>query len=98
MGALLVSMGLTMAGISLSAIPSWLSNAAQPVIGVSLGVRFSAEFRHTAPRWLLSVALSTCAMLALCAGFAGLLAWATGLHPATMVLGSALFLWWRARV
>lgn len=89
MGALLVSMGFTMAGISLSAIPPWLSNSAQLVIGVSLGVRFSAEFLHTAPRWLLSVALSTCAMLALCAGFAGLLAWATGLHPATMVLGSA---------
>jgi uncharacterized membrane protein AbrB (regulator of aidB expression) len=34
-------------------------NAAQLVIGVSLGVRFSAEFLHTAPRWLAAVALGT---------------------------------------
>ena len=39
MGALVVSMGFTMAGINLSAIPQWMTNAAQLVIGVSLGVR-----------------------------------------------------------
>lgn len=89
MGALLASMGLTMAGLQLSPVPSWLSNAAQLVIGVSLGVRFTAEFLHTAPRWLLSVGFGTLLMLALCAGFAGLLAWATGLHPATLILASA---------
>jgi membrane AbrB-like protein len=89
MGALLVAMGLTMAGIELSAVPQWMTNAAQLVIGVSLGVRFSAEFLRTAPRWLASVALGTLVMIALCAGFALLLAWGTGLHWATMVLGTS---------
>ena len=89
MGALVVAMGLTMAGVSLSAIPQWLSNAAQLVIGVSLGVRFTSEFVHTAPRWLVSVALGTVGMVGVCAGFAWLLSLATGLHWATMVLGTS---------
>jgi membrane AbrB-like protein len=89
MGALLVAMGLTMSGIELSALPPWMNNAAQLLIGVSLGVRFSAEFVHTAPRWLASVAVGTVGMIALCAGFAALLAWGTQLHWATMILGTS---------
>lgn len=89
LGPLLVAIGFTVAGVTLSAVPHWLSNAAQLVIAVSLGVRFSREFLHTAPRWLLSVALGTLVMLTLCAGFAFLLAWATGLHPATLILGTS---------
>ncbi len=89
MGALFVAMGLTMGSVSLSAMPAWLSNAAQLVIGVSLGVRFTADFIHTAPRWLGSVALGTLVMIGLCAGFAWLLSLSTGLHPATLVLGTS---------
>jgi len=89
MGSLVVSMGLTMAGITLSAIPVWLSNVAQLVIGVSLGVRFTAGFLHTAPRWLASVAFGTLVMMGLCAGFAGLLSLGTGLHPVTLLLGTS---------
>ncbi len=89
MGALVVSMGLTMASVHLSAIPQWMTNAAQLVIGVSLGVRFSADFLHTAPRWLAAVALGTLVMVGVCAAFAWALAWGTGLHPATMILGTS---------
>jgi uncharacterized protein len=89
MGAFLASMGLTVAGIDLSALPQWMTNAAQLVIGVSLGVRFRAEFIRTAPRWLGSVALGTAGMIALCAGFGALLALGTGLHWATLVLGTS---------
>ena len=89
MGALLAAMALTMASIELSALPGFLTNAAQLLIGVSLGVRFSAEFVHTAPRWLASVALGTVAMIVLCTGMAALLAWMTGLHWATMILGTS---------
>jgi len=89
MGSLLVAMGLTMAGLELSALPVFLTNAAQLVIGVSLGVRFSAEFVHTAPRWLASVALGTVVMIVLCAAVAALLALGTGLHWATMILGTS---------
>lgn len=89
MGALLAAMGLTMAGVELSALPGWMTNAAQLVIGVSLGVRFRAEFVHTAPRWLASVAMGTVGMIALCAGFGALLALGAGLHWGTMVLGTS---------
>ena len=88
-GPLLVAMGLTIAGQPLSAVPTWLSNAAQLVIAISLGVRFSREFLHTAPRWLGSVALGTLGMIVLCGAFGWLLAWGTGLHPATLILGTS---------
>ena len=89
MGALLVSMGLTLSGVYWSAVPTALSNAAQLVIGVSLGVRFQREFVHTAPRWLASVATGTAVMMVLSVGFGLALAWATGLHPATLILGTS---------
>ena len=89
MGPLLVSMGLTMAGVFLSGIPQWLTNAAQLLIAVSLGVRFSRAFLHAAPRWLASVAAGTLGMIALCSGFAWLLALATGLPLATLILGTS---------
>jgi membrane AbrB-like protein len=89
MGALLVSMGLTLSGLEWSTVPTVLSNAAQLVIGVSLGVRFQREFVHTAPRWLFSVALGTVGMLLLSAGFGQCLAWATGLQASTLILGTA---------
>lgn len=88
-GPLLVAMGFTLGGHTLSAVPLWLSNAAQLVIAVSLGVRFSREFLHTAPRWLAATAGGTVVMVVLCGGFAVLLARATGLHWATMVLGTS---------
>lgn len=89
MGALLAAMGLTMTGTELSALPTPLSNAAQLVIGVSLGVRFQRSFLRAAPLWLLSIALGTVGMIVVCGGFALLLAWGTGLHPATLVLGTS---------
>jgi uncharacterized protein len=89
MGALLASMALTMAGLELSAMPVAATNAAQLLIGVSLGVRFQREFLRAAPRWLMDVAVGTVGMLLLCAGFAWLLSWGTRLHPATLVLGTS---------
>ena len=89
LGALLVSMGLTTAGIELSALQQWMTNLAQLVIGVSLGVRFEARFVRTAPHWLLSVVLGTLGMIVLSACFAALLSLGTGVHPATMALGTS---------
>lgn len=89
MGALVVTMVITLAGVNLSAIPQPLSNAAQLVIGVSLGVRFTPAFVHTAPRWLASVAFASFFMMGICALFGWALSQATGLHPATLLLGTA---------
>ena len=89
MGALVVSMGLAMAGVALSAVPQGLVNAAQLVIGVSLGVRFRADFLRTAPRWLATVAGGTLVLMGVCALFAWLLARATGLPWDTLLLGTS---------
>jgi membrane AbrB-like protein len=89
MGSLLASMALTLAGQEWSAVPNELSNAAQLVIGVSLGIRFRRDFVSTAPRWLASVAWGSIVMMAASALFGAALAWGTGLHPATMILGTA---------
>ncbi|HSW19578.1 MAG TPA: AbrB family transcriptional regulator [Ramlibacter sp.] len=88
-GALLTSMALTMSGRELSAMPTWASNTAQLLIGVSLGVRFRAEFVRTAPRWLAAVACGTVAMVVLSVGMAWLMARLTGLAMPTLVLGTA---------
>ncbi|MDR6213056.1 AbrB family transcriptional regulator [Paracidovorax wautersii] len=89
MGALVVSMAIALCGITLSAVPQALVNAAQLVIGVSLGVRFRADFLHTAPRWLGSIAVGTVVLMLLCGLFAVALSWVTGLHWVTMVLGTS---------
>ncbi len=88
-GALAAAVLLTANGIALSAIPQGLLDAAQLVIGVSLGVRFTRSFAHQAPRWLASVAVATVLMIVACAGFAWLVAQAAGLHPATVLLGTS---------
>jgi membrane AbrB-like protein len=89
MGALLASMGVTLMGLQWSAIPQGLTNAAQLVIGVSLGVKFRKDFIHTAPQWLVSVAIGTLAMMLGSALFAWALAWGTDLHVATLSLGTS---------
>ena len=89
MGPMVVAMAITLAGVELSGVPAWMSNTAQLFIGVSLGVRFTPAFVHTAPRWLGAVALGTLVMIVLSAGLGGLLSLATGLHPATLLLGTA---------
>jgi uncharacterized protein len=88
-GALLAALLLTASGITLSAIPQGMTNAAQLVIGISLGVRFTRSFVHLAPRWLASVALATVAMIALCAAFAWALAQSTAIGWATLLLGTS---------
>jgi uncharacterized protein len=89
MGALIATLLVTLAGVQFSAIPGWMSAGAQLLIGVSLGVRFTPAFVHTAPRWLASVGVGSVLMMGLCAGFAWVMAQLTGLHPATMVLGTS---------
>lgn len=89
LGPLGVALALTAGGIELSALPRWASDLGQLFIGVALGARFTPAFVHTAPRWLASVALGTVAMILLCAAFALVVARFTGLHPATLMLGTS---------
>ena len=89
LGSLFASMALTGAGIELSAMPRGLSNAGQLAIGVALGTRFDPSFRHAAPRWLGAVAVGTLVMIVVSGAFAWLLALATGLNPATLMLATS---------
>ncbi|KAF1044146.1 AbrB family transcriptional regulator [Xylophilus sp.] len=88
-GAMVVSMALTMSGTTLSAVPQWMSNAAQLVIGVSLGVRFTWGFVRIAPRWMVTVAIGTAGLMAVSALFAWALARLTGLPWATLALATS---------
>ena len=88
-GALTAAFLITAFGISLSAIPQTMINAAQLLIGISLGVRFTNAFVHLAPRWLGSVAATTLALITLCAGFAWLVHQWVPIHLATLLLGTA---------
>ncbi len=88
-GALTASLLLTASGANLSSLPPGWVNAAQLVIGISLGVRFTPDFVQLAPRWLGSVALATLVMIGLGAGFAGLLSQFVNLHWATLLLSTS---------
>lgn len=88
-GPLIVSIALTSCGINLSALPEWSVHFGQMFIGVSLGTRFTPQFLHTAPRYMGSVILCGLAALALAAGFGLMLAWASGINPATAILATS---------
>jgi membrane AbrB-like protein len=89
LGPLGVTVALTLGEVSLSAIPTWLSNAAQLLIGCSLGSGFERESLRASPRFIGMVCLSVAlAMLgsALCAWGLAVL----GAVPiSTMVLATA---------
>ena len=89
MGALFSTMVLGLSGFELTAIPKPVSNTAQLLMGISLGVRFRPSFWQAAPRWLGSVAIGTLVLMLLCALFAWSLAVLTGQPVATLVLGMA---------
>lgn len=89
LGPLLVAIVLAATETAPSLVPQALSNIAQLVIGVSLGVRFQPQFLSTAPQWLGRVAVGTLGLLGCCALFGWGLSLSTGLHPATSILGTA---------
>lgn len=88
-GPLLMAIGLTAFGWNLSALPQWVLNGGQLLIGVSLGTRFSPEFLHTAPRFMMSVLVCSLVAMLLAAGFGMALSWASGIHPATAILATS---------
>jgi hypothetical protein len=89
LGPLAVAIGLTASGVQWSSVPTPLVNAAQVLLGCNLGSRFEREFVRGAPRFVLVVAGSIVAGIAVSALFAAGLAWWGGLPVATMVLATA---------
>ncbi|MGH8734956.1 MAG: AbrB family transcriptional regulator [Burkholderiales bacterium] len=88
-GPLAVVIVLTASEMHFSALPAPLSNAAQVLLGCALGSRFERRSLEATPRFMAGVLASVAATMAIAAGFAALLAWASGLHFATLVLATA---------
>jgi hypothetical protein len=88
-GPLAIVIGLTSSGVHFSSLPTGLSNSAQALLGCALGSRFDRRSLEATPRYVVAVLASVAAALAVAAGFALLLAWGSGLPPATLVLATA---------
>ena len=89
MGPLFLVIALTMTGMQFSSIPSWITNAAQLLLGCSLGARFQQSFLREAPRFVAAVLASVALMLALCTALALGISWSMGVMPATLLLACA---------
>jgi len=89
LGALAVAIPLTAAQVDLSAMPQLASNTGQCLLGCALGSRFQRDFLRGAHRFVGAVLISVLLAMALSAIFGVGLAYAAGLHPATLVLGTA---------
>lgn len=89
LGPLCVTVALTLSGLSFSAIPTWLSNAAQLLIGCSLGASFERESLRTSPRFMGVVFVSVALAMVASALAAWGLARVGAVPVATMVLATA---------
>jgi membrane AbrB-like protein len=89
LGALAVVIPLTASGIDSSAMPRWMLNGAQLLLGCALGSRFNRGFIGRAPRFIAAVIVTVALALLLSATFATALAWLAGMHPATLILATA---------
>jgi membrane AbrB-like protein len=89
MGPLLATITLTAAGVSLSSMPTVVTNAAQLLLACNLGSRFQQSFLREAPRFVASVIASVALVLSLTAGAGAALAWWSGMPLATLLLACA---------
>jgi uncharacterized protein len=89
LGALAVAIPLTAGEVTVSAVPRWLIDAAQLLLGCALGSRFNRSFLKRAPRFVAAVTISVVVAMMLSALFGFALAELTGIHPATLILATA---------
>lgn len=89
LGPMFVSMGLTMLGIELSALPDFVSKLAQLLIGWSLGDRFRPGFFSAAPKFLAAVIVFTLIGIAVSGLVGYLLEFLASVPLPTVILGLA---------
>lgn len=89
LGALFSVIALTVSEVSLSAMPSLVSNIGQLLIGCALGGRFERSFLDRIPRFVAATAASIVVALGLAAVLGASLAWAYGLPVPSVVLATA---------
>ena len=88
-GPLAAAIALTVGEVQLSSLPWGLSNAAQVLLGCTLGARFERRSLQSAPRYVCGVLVSVAAVIAAAVLFAFLLAVVSGLPAPTLVLAMA---------
>jgi uncharacterized protein len=89
LGALVVTIPLTIAGVSTSAMPREFLNGAQLLLGCALGSRFNRSFLARAPRFIAAVVATVAVAIGISVLFALFMARLTGIHPATLILATA---------
>ncbi|UCE32987.1 MAG: AbrB family transcriptional regulator [Burkholderiales bacterium] len=89
LGPLFVTAALGIAGLSWTALPRWLIDVGQVLIGISLGTRFAPGFFARGPRFLAAMAVASLAGIAASALFGWALALGAGIAPATMILATS---------
>ncbi len=89
MGSLIVTIGLTVSGITLSSVPTPFTNAAQVLLGCTLGSRFERTFLKTAPRFAAALLPSILLMLSLAALVGATIAWGSGAYLGSGLLAAA---------
>jgi uncharacterized protein len=89
LGALVVAIPLTVAGVGTSAMPRWMLNGAQLLLGCALGARFNRSFLARAPRFIGAVVVTVAIAMGISLLFALVMARFSGIHPATLVLATA---------
>jgi len=79
----------TLAGVPLSALPPWVVNGGQLLIGCALGCRFSRAFFHAAPRFMSVAAFIGAMSIALAFALAALLGLVSAVPLPTLALATA---------
>jgi hypothetical protein len=89
LGPLLLSIAVTAWGLSFSSVPTLLTNAAQVLLGCSLGQRFDRRFLTSAPRFVAALIPSIAAMVGLAAMVGWLISVSSGAYLGTALLSAA---------
>ena len=89
LGPLLISIAVTAWGVTFSSVPTPLTNAAQVLLGCSLGSRFDRRFLASAPRFVAALVPSIAAMIGLAALVGWLISATSGAYIGTALLSAA---------
>ena len=89
MGPLLLTIALTLAGLQLCSVPAWMSNAAQVLLGCSLGARFDRNFFAMAPRLVAAMVPAMGVMIGLATFVGWLISATSGAYLGTALLSAA---------
>lgn len=88
LGSMVVAILLTANRVELSALPTWVINGGQLLLGWALGDRYRPDFFHAAPRLLKAVMAFTVMAMLLALGFGWLVSWWTSIPTPTAILGT----------